>query len=90
MLINLEKEGEKMRFTFEEVELINNCFVNVQDFNTTKKEYIKRLVEIKNNTIDGDLIKIVDNVVKKVSNIDEITFNKMINNLPVNIFEEYV
>lgn len=90
MLINSEKEGEKMRFTFEEVELINNCFVNVQDFNTTKKEYINRLVEIKNNTIDGDLIKIVDNVVKKVSNIDEITFNKMIKNLPVNIFEEYV
>ncbi len=77
-----------MKFTFEEVELINSCF-DEDIMLKSRGEYITQLTSIRTNVEDETLNEIINNVIEKFYEMKEIDFIKMVNDLPISVFEEY-
>lgn len=77
-----------MKFSFEESELINNFFENIQEL-PSKSTVINELEEAKSNTEDTELIDIVNNVINKISNLGNEAFQNLFSDLPVDIYTIY-
>lgn len=77
-----------MKFSFEESELINNFFENIQVV-PSKLTVITELEEARFNTEDTELIEIVDNVINKISNLNNEAFQNLFSDLPVDTYTIY-
>lgn len=76
-----------MRFSFEESELINNFFEDVQDI--TKEKVIEELEQAKEHTEDLELIEIAVTTIKKIKSLDDETFKKVFADFPIDTYTEY-
>lgn len=77
-----------MKFTFEESELINNLFENIQDI-YSKELVIDKLKQIKTNTEEPELVEIVNTTIQKISILDEELLINIINDLPIDTYTTY-
>ncbi len=72
-------------FTFEECQLINNFFEDVNFNKLNKIKVIQRLEVAKNNTEEIELIYIAENTISKLKQLDEEKIIHILQSLPIDI-----
>lgn len=78
-----------MRFNFEEAELFNNIFQDVQPGSMNKEQIINKIDGLKINTVDTELVDIASSLMSKVEALSDDTLAYMLNNLPIDIEQKY-
>ena len=77
-----------MRFSIEESELINSFFGDYKII-PSRETVIYELDMAKDNTQEPELVDIAANTIMKLSSLDDVTFNKVFSELPINSFTPY-
>jgi len=72
-------------FTFEECQLINNFFEDVNFNNLSKTKVIQRLEDAKNNTKEAELLYIAENTISKLKQLNEERIIHILKSLPIDI-----
>lgn len=79
------KGDVSMRFNFEECQLINNFFEEVNFNNLNKSTVIERLENARSYTEDPELINIAEDTINKLKDLDENSISKLLQSLPIDI-----
>lgn len=82
------KGDKNMRFSFDESELINSFFEDIDEL-PNKDFVIKTLDTAKNNTEDPELVLIANNTIDKIKKLDDTTFKAIFENIPINSYVTY-
>jgi hypothetical protein len=77
-----------MRFNYEEAELLNLFIEGIVPV-PTKAEIIALISDSKPENENPELTSIVSNTILKLNGIDDVTYSKIVSNLPVDTYTLY-
>lgn len=77
-----------MKFTFDEAEIMN-FYLEEEKIKRTRKDFIQKLDDVKEDSEDPELIEVCNSIIIKVGNFNDEKYTNLIANLPVDIITVY-